>query len=221
MNTQTIELDGFEIELASELYCEHGAGSSNLSSPTSFIGKWKMRTESISLDFVADRLTTEDNPQDWKEILAIISEEFVERYCAERRENESWFLRIGACSHWVRPHQGRWTAAGGFALAIGYKGAAGWSNGLPEFDWSVILCFRGECWRRVNKFSGKNQIVLRVAVPTRTARHKQAAVHSVWSTSHQFTLYGFRDVGGKWECVAASDEDKRGRILNAKPTPKT
>ena len=25
MNTQTIELDGFEIELASELYCERGA----------------------------------------------------------------------------------------------------------------------------------------------------------------------------------------------------
>ena len=25
MNTQTIELDGFEIEIASELYCERGA----------------------------------------------------------------------------------------------------------------------------------------------------------------------------------------------------
>jgi hypothetical protein len=30
MNTQTIELDGFEIEIASELYCEHGGDHGEL-----------------------------------------------------------------------------------------------------------------------------------------------------------------------------------------------
>ncbi len=30
MNTQTIELDGFEIEIASELYCEHGSDHGEL-----------------------------------------------------------------------------------------------------------------------------------------------------------------------------------------------
>ena len=112
----------------------------------------------------------------------------------------------------------RWLAAGEFALPIGYKGASGWSNGLPEFDWSVILSFDGERWKRVDRFSGKKQIVFRVAVPTRTARHRQAAIHTMWSTSHQMTLYGFRCIDQKWLCVAASDERKHGRILYAEAT---
>ena len=172
-----------------------------------------MRSESISLKWLEDLVTSEDDPRAFKTVLDVISDEFVERYRAERHENESWFLRIGACSHWVRPHQSRWMAAGGFAMAIGYKGASGWSNGLPEFDWSAILCFDGKRWKRVDKFSGKKQVVMRVAVPTRTARHRQAVVHSVWSTSHQFTLYGFRNVHGEWTCVAVSDEHKRARFL--------
>jgi hypothetical protein len=175
-----------------------------------------MGTELISLNGVLDHLTPQDDPEAWRAILDVISEEFEERYCKDATREESWFLRIGACSHWWRPHQSRWTAAGGFAWPTGYKGAAGWSNGLPEFDWSVILCFDGERWRQVAKFSTKKQIVLRVAVPTRTARHKQAAVHSVWSTSHQFTLYGFRHIDGIWTCVAASDEHKQGRIINVR-----
>ena len=68
----------------------------------------------------------------------------------------------------------------------------------------------------MDKFSGKKQVVLRVAVPSRTAKHKQAAVHTVWSTSNQMKFYGFRNVAGMWRCVAASDEDRRGRILVAK-----
>jgi len=174
-----------------------------------------MGTELISLNYMLDHLTPQDDSEAWKAILDVISEEFEERYRAKQGEKESWFLRIGACSHWVRPHQSRWLAAGGFALPIGYKGAAGWSNGLPEFDWSVILSFDGERWKRVDRFSGKKQIVMRVAVPARTARHRQAAIHTMWSTSHQMTLYGFRNVNQKWVCVAASDERKHGRILYA------
>jgi hypothetical protein len=115
---------------------EHEIGSSNLPSPTKVIYKETIVTnELISMNHVEDRLTAQDDPGIWKEILAALGEEFLQRYRAERGEKESWFLRIGACSHWVRPKQSRWIAAGGFALPIGYKGAAGWSNGLPEFDW--------------------------------------------------------------------------------------
>ena len=169
----------------------------------------------ISMGCVEDKLTAQDDLRAWKEILAVVSEEFLERYNSQGQGKQSWFLRIGACSHWVRPHQSRWTAAGGFAMAVGYKGATGWSCGLPELDWSVVVTFDGERWRRVEKFSGKRQIVLRVAVPSRTARHKQAAIHTVWSTAHKFTHYGFRNIGDKWVCVAASDERKRGRLLCA------
>src|SRR5215467_15997335 len=178
----------------------------------------EMTTGSIPMDCILDRLTAEDDPAAWIAILSVVSEEFAERYLAERGRKESWFLRIGACSHWWRP-QSRWTAAGGFAWPVGYKDASGWSHGLPEFDWSVILSFDGEQWQNVGKFGGKKQIALHVAVPSRTARHKQAAVHSIWSTSRELTFYGFRNFDGKWVCVAASDEQKHGRILDKRLVP--
>ena len=172
-----------------------------------------MTVNSISMKWVEDQLTGQDDPKLWEEILAVLSEEFSQRYRGEAGEKESWFLRIGICSHWVRPHQSRWTAAGGFALPDGYKGASQLlSRGLPEFDWSVVLVFDGECWKRVAKVFGKKQIVFRVAVPARTARHKQAALHTMWSTSYQRILYGFRNVDSEWTCVAASDEGRKGRV---------
>ena len=172
-----------------------------------------MTTDSISIDCLEDRLTVEDDPGAWREFLAVIGEEFVERYRAEGGK-KPWFLRIGTCSHWWRPHQARWTAGGGFAWPVGYSGN-GWP-GLPALDWSVILSFDGEHWKKVEKFHGSRQVVLRVAVPARTARHKQAAVHTMWSTSHEPIFYGFRNVGDRWLCVAASDERTRGRIIDAK-----
>jgi len=166
----------------------------------------------IPLACLADYFTRQDDPRLWQRVLAVLDEEFIQRYREESKRREDWYLRIGACSHWIRPHQSRWTAAGGFAWPVGYKGAASMlSDGLPEFDWSVILRFDGE-WARVGRFSRKRQIVLRAAVPTRTMRHKQAAVHTMWSTSHRMTFYGFRNIEGIWICVAASDEDQHGRI---------
>jgi len=172
-----------------------------------------MTTELISMKCVEDQLTEQDDPGAWEEILAVLGEEFLQRYRREATKKESWFLRVGACSHWVRPHQSRWTAAGEFALAVGYKGASGMlSWGLPEFDWSVIVRFDGKSWERVDRFSGKKQMVLSAAVPTRTAQHRQAAVHTMWSASNERTFYGFRNHDHKWVCVAASDEHKNGRI---------
>lgn len=179
-----------------------------------------MIVPSISIEDVRDQLRSEDDPAAWKTILEVIGEEFILRYETLAQERESWFLRIGTCSHWWRPHQARWLAAGGFAYAVGYQGSSNGWPGLPEFDWSVILAFDGTEWERVNKFSGRKQIEMRVAVPSRTARHKQASVHTTWSTSHEFTLYGFRNFDGEWACVAASDEKKQGRILNDKKIPR-
>jgi hypothetical protein len=170
-----------------------------------------MTGETISMNSIQDQLIAEDDPAAWKEILAVISEEFVERYRTCSTANRPWFLRIGTCSHWWRPHQARWTAAGGFAWPVGYSGN-GWP-GLPEFDWSVVLSFDGKQWERVEKCSGNKHVVLRVSVPARTARHKQAAVHTLWSTSHDPVFYGFRNLDGMWRCIAASDEREHGRIL--------
>ena len=171
-----------------------------------------MGEELVSLNCVLDRLTPQDDTEAWKIILAVIGEEFVARYRADARRKQPWFLRIGVCSHWWRPHQARWTQAGGFAWPVGYSGN-GWP-GLPEFDWSVVLAFDGERWKRVGKIAGNKHIVLRVAVPARTAKHKQAALHTSWSTSHEPVFYGFRNIDGRWICVAASDEHKQGRIIN-------
>lgn len=170
----------------------------------------------IPIKFVADRLTAQDDPKLWEVVLAVLSEEFLDRYRKGDGGKEVRHLQVGVCSHWLRPHQTRWTKAGGFAAPIGYMGARWFGCGLPEFDWSVILAFDGEHWKRVDKFSGKKQRVLRVAVPTRSARHKQAAIHATWSTSHGHTAYGFRNIDGAWACVAASDEDKNGHILREK-----
>ena len=81
--------------------------------------RYKSGAFGLCAEHVEDRLTAQDDPGVWKEILVVLGEEFLQRYRAEADEKESWFLRILACSHWVRPHQSRWLAAGGFALAIG------------------------------------------------------------------------------------------------------
>jgi hypothetical protein len=110
----------------------------------------------------------------------------------------------GACSHWLRPHQTRWTKAGGFAYPDGYR------NFEPEFDWSVVLLFRDEQWVPVAR---KRPTFLHVVIPSRTARHKQAAIYTRWLPAKETILYGFRQLDGKWRCVAVSDEVARGRVL--------
>ena len=53
---------------------------------------------------------------------------------------------------------------------------------------------------------------LRVVIPSRTARHKQAAIYTRWHPGDETILYGFRMLDGKWQCVAASDEVARERV---------
>ena len=84
-------------------------------------------------------------------------------------------------------------------------------NSVPELDWSVIFVFRNREWATIEKLPGKKTKIFRVAIPARTARHKQAAVHTQRSAGGETILNGFRKVAKKWECVA-SDEKSRGRI---------
>ncbi len=121
---------------------------------------------------------------------------------------------IGSCAHWIRPHQSRWTAGGGFALPAGYGDGEGFLKGLPNLDWSVTLQFdRGEtAWTSPETPPIQRFRSVRLAVPSRTVRHRQAAVHAVWSAgtlvarSKQTVYYGFRNSTDGWKLVAHETE---------------
>jgi hypothetical protein len=150
-------------------------------------------------------LTPEDDVGLWETALTVLADEFLQRYDREAK-NRTWVFLVGACSHWVRPHNSCWNAAGGFVYPEGYQ------SSLPELNWSVILAYSNQCWTPLRKLPGKNNVVFRVALPTRSARHKQAAVHTKWSTVQDPVLYGFRNIEGIWKCVASSDERTQGAI---------
>lgn len=151
-------------------------------------------------------LSAEDDPVLWRVALSIVTDDFLQRYQREPK-NKCWGMVVGACSHWLRPHQTRWTKAGGFAYPEGYR------NFKPEFDWSVNLLFRDEQWVPVARIPKKKPVFLRVVIPSGTSRHKQAAIYTRWHPGDETILYGFRNLDGRWQCVAASDEVVRGRVL--------
>jgi hypothetical protein len=165
-------------------------------------------------ELILSHLSDEDDAEFWMAAISVLFRD-VEVDLAESRLKSEVYVQIGACSHWLRPHQTRWTAAGGFALPVGYgESDPGYSysrSGLPEFDWSIALHqdLEHQTWRPVEKFAGKRHFIFRVALPTRTKRHPQAAIHTIWLPSRpsdgesKFTrFYGFRKVDGAWDCVA-------------------
>ncbi len=165
--------------------------------------------ETILFDALEPKLAADDDRAFWRAALSVLGEEFAQRYAEESRRSV-WSMVVGACSHWVRPHNSRWNAAGGFMYPDGYK------DSVPELDWSVIFLFRNGEWKLAEKLPGKRIKTFRVAIPARTARHKHAAIHARWTPDGETILYGFRKISGKWKCVAASDERLRGGIsLNA------
>ncbi|HYE16925.1 MAG TPA: hypothetical protein VEA69_00650 [Tepidisphaeraceae bacterium] len=111
-------------------------------------------------------------------------------------------VQVGRCSHWLRPHQTRWTADGGFAFPAGYGPGF---IGLPEFDWSEMLTHDGHIWTWATDKSVRP--VLRIAIPSRTCRHDQAAVHTRWSLGRdsETRFFGFRRKDDRWTCTAESD----------------
>jgi hypothetical protein len=159
----------------------------------------------VPFEVVDAKLAADDDRGFWRSALSVLTDEFAQRHL-EGSATRDWTMVIGGCSHWVKPHQKRWTAAGGFAYPDGYR------EYLPEFDWSLILVFRDNQWMPLVKLPGKHPRIFGAALPTRTARHNQAAVHTRWFPGEETVLFGFRKINQRWKCVAASDEKTRGRI---------
>lgn len=162
-------------------------------------------------DEILSRLAPEDDGDFWSAALAVLLHD-VETEWGDARSKPEIYAQIGACSHWLRPHQTRWTAAGGFAWPSGYGGFGYSRLGLPEFDWFVLLRrdADSQSWRPVEKLTGKKRLILRAALPTRTKRHPQAAVHTIWTPGRLAgrkkgfsRVYGFRKLEGAWQCVAS------------------
>ena len=145
-------------------------------------------------DLFTNRLSSDDDPALWDAALDYILAEVDKRAGA--------VVEIGRCSHWLRPNQMRWKADGGFAWPVGYgkRGRGVW-GGLPEFDWSVLLVWTGESWELAEQKSGEG--MLRVAIPSRTTRHAQAAIHTLWKIGRekQRVFYGFRKKDRGWVCT--------------------
>ena len=169
---------------------------------------------------VLTHLTSEDDEKFWVAAFETLLSDIDALY-PDKGKKQEIFLQIGACSHWRRPHQTRWTAAGGFAWPDGYVqkyqdhtknrwGPIG--GGLPELDWFVLVHWNREAkkWEMIeSKFYGKKRLVFRATLPARTGRHKQAAIHTIWTPGtpeqpdKQATrFYGLRKKQQDWECVA-------------------
>ncbi len=159
---------------------------------------------------IVPALGTEDDHTFWSTAIGQIIAD-AESLCKNSATQRSVFTEIGVCSHWLRPHQTRWTADGGFAWPSGYGGSAYSRNGLPEFDWSFIWQWNAgdHKWRSIEKPYEQHCLRFRIAVPTRTARHDQAAVHTIWKPGCPTTpkqkvgqLYGFRKQDQIWSLTA-------------------
>jgi hypothetical protein len=161
---------------------------------------------------VEEQLSDEDDPALWAQVLRALAEDASVLQVADHRAH--LFAEVGVCSHWLRPHQTRWTAAGGFAFPAGYERFAAGVSCLPGFDWSVKLQFNPDLvnWMMPSELPKKRSRLVRIAVPARTTRHRQAAVHTLWSprtldAKHQRTVfYGFRNLSGVWQLMARSKE---------------
>ncbi len=127
-------------------------------------------------------------------------------------------IEIGRCSHWLRPNKSRWRADGGFAWPTGYGGRGYSLLGLPLFDWSVVLLWDGQNWTLTEHAKDS---WLRVAVPSRTNRHQQAAIHTIeMPDEERMRLYGFRRKQDGWRRTAdsreARDKSQDRRVARAK-----
>lgn len=168
------------------------------------------------IDQVIGQLASTDDPEAWRTILRHIIPEAT-YLCGENPDRQAIVMEIGCCSHWLRPHQTRWTASGGFAWPSGYNGPPYSRVGKPEHDWQERFSWdrKSDRWKAERLPSTrtlpKRGLEFRVSIPARTMRHPQAAVSTIWSPGSpplpkkalkQF--YGFRQVKGTWHCVATS-----------------
>jgi hypothetical protein len=62
--------------------------------------------ETILFDALEPKLAADDDRAFWRAALFVLGEEFAQRYAEESRRGV-WAMVVGACSHWVRPHNSR------------------------------------------------------------------------------------------------------------------
>ncbi len=67
-------------------------------------------------------LLPDDDREFWSTVTNFILHQ-VKSEVEEATPSVEVYAQIGACSHWLRPHQTRWSAAGGFAHPSGYGGS--------------------------------------------------------------------------------------------------
>ena len=155
---------------------------------------------------IADHLTGDDDPDLWELATSTLLAE-AEAWAIETRRGV--YAQIGCCHHWISPHHPiRWRAGGGFAWPFGYdKTTTGYSfRALPDLEWSVFFKWTGAGWELGR--TGARCLLRRIAIPARTTRHLQAAVHTIWTprspTSKEkvVQLYGFRKQEGIWQLTA-------------------
>lgn len=165
---------------------------------------------------VKAQLGDDDDPAFWRAAISSIYRD-AEYLCEHNPSNKVITTRVGVCSHWRAPHRVRWTADGGFAYPSGYDGRPFSVQGLPELDWYVDLTWNhhGGRWRPTDTDSlpGTRRVLsFDVAMPARTRRHAQAAVHTIWMpgwpsrpTDELVILYGYRKSKGEWALRATGD----------------
>ncbi|MDZ4685053.1 MAG: hypothetical protein SH850_08175 [Planctomycetaceae bacterium] len=159
---------------------------------------------------IVPEIDAEDDADLWSAAIGHIMAD-AQFLCENAATTQAVFTEIGRCSHWVRPHQARWTADGGFAWPSGYGGSGFSLSGLPEWDWSLIWQWNadGHKWQSTGQPLGKRRLQLRISIPSRTVRHDQAAIHTIWrpgcpTMPNQSVrqLYGLRKLNGAWLVTA-------------------
>lgn len=165
----------------------------------------------------SQRICANDDRDLWIYALGVLLHDA--EYDISQGKGRAVWIELGACSHWLRPHQTRWTADGGFAYPAGYDDGIYSDEGLPQYDWSVFLSRdQFQQWRIFSGIVGRRSpraLDLRVTFPTRTARHRQAVVHTLWSPGTPVNprqkrerFYGFRQQEIGWELRTAADFPK-------------
>jgi hypothetical protein len=162
---------------------------------------------------IGEHLTADDDPCLLQVAVdGIISH--VELLLYPYRGRERVFVQIGSCPRWLSPHNGGdWFREDvKFAWPSGYGRNGTMIFGLPEFDWSLIWEWIGQAnygWLPVERAQGRRPLVLRVALPARTARHVRAVVHTVWVPGSPANPkeklaqgYAFKKLTKRWRCVA-------------------
>ncbi len=62
-----------------------------------------IENDTILFESLQPQLAVHDDRELWRAALSVLADEFAQRY-AEESGRGVWAMVVGACSHWVRPH---------------------------------------------------------------------------------------------------------------------